>query len=155
MVIFELDGRRCGVQMGFVDEVITLGPVTPVPAAPQAVAGAMNVRGQVCAILRLDRLLRPAAPGPPPRQGQPSLLVHADDCRVVLCVGRIEGVSRRRDDWLLSSGDTDLLISGILHDGTSPVHLVDVAQVVRRITAQVRESATRLPGPAADDGARR
>ena len=57
---------RGAVEVRFVEEVIPLGAVTPAPSAPPAVAGAVNVRGQVCAALRLDVALQRPGRGRPP-----------------------------------------------------------------------------------------
>jgi len=159
VVIFQIDSRkRCCVAMSSVEEVISLGPVTPVPSAPPAVIGAVNVRGQICPVLRLEALLREVYPRPtlqepnasrplgpldPLRQGQPCLLVQAGGCQAVLCVRRIEEVARIRDS-LLSSGGGDMLVGAVFDTADGPLHLVDVEQVMRRVTRQVQELATQL-----------
>lgn len=145
VVVFELaGGNRCAVEMGSVDEVISLGPVTPVPSAPPAVLGAMNVRGQICPILRLEQLLEGTARLDSPLQGRPCLLVRARDCQVVFCVGRIEEVARLGRARVISSGGPEMLVSAVLDTARGTLWLVDVEQVVQHVTRQVRELASRV-----------
>jgi chemotaxis signal transduction protein len=145
---------RCAVETSVVEEVIPLGMVTPVPSAPPVVAGAMNVRGQVCPVLQLVEVLRPPPRSSPPRPGHPCLLINAGDSRVVLCVGHIEEVTRVTGG-LLSSGGRDLLVSGILDGPQGPLQLVDPEQVVRRAAREVQRLASAVMGerPIPSDGA--
>jgi chemotaxis signal transduction protein len=162
VVIFTLQTeagpRRCAVETGVVEEVIPLGVVTPVPSAPPAVAGAMNVRGQVCPVLQLGEVLRASrsAGDSSPRAGHPCLLISAGENRVVLCVGHIEEVARVTGGLLTSAG-RDMLVSGILDSHRGPLRLVDAERVVDRVAREVERLAAGVMGerPAPDhrDGA--
>jgi purine-binding chemotaxis protein CheW len=59
----------CALDAAAVQEVIRLGPVTPIRHAPGEVAGVINLRGKIITVLdlglRLD--LSPAVPGPESR----------------------------------------------------------------------------------------
>jgi len=61
---FVLDGLLFGVDVSTVQEVLRYQTMTPVPLAPSAVAGLINLRGQVVTALdlrrRLDLPARPA-----------------------------------------------------------------------------------------------
>jgi chemotaxis signal transduction protein len=98
VIILEIGSRRCAVELAAVEEVIALGPITPVPSAPEAVVGATNVRGQVCPVLQLERLAGLEDPGGPrasqPLRGHAGLLVTADGYRAVLYAHRIREVVR-------------------------------------------------------------
>ena len=55
---FHLAGHLFGVEVKRVQEVLTEQPRTPAPLAPPAVAGLINLRGQVVTALDLRRRLR-------------------------------------------------------------------------------------------------
>jgi purine-binding chemotaxis protein CheW len=69
LVTFRLDGRLFGTDVLHVKEVSTPPPITPVPLAPAAVRGYVNLRGQIHLVLDLKRMLGTgtAAPGPDAR----------------------------------------------------------------------------------------
>ena len=54
---FLLDGRMFGVPVPQVQEVIRFHPMTPVPLAPPAVKGMINLRGQIVLAIDLRRRL--------------------------------------------------------------------------------------------------
>jgi purine-binding chemotaxis protein CheW len=91
-VVFQIGDRRCSLELQQVEEVIRLGPVTAVPAAAPTLLGAMNLRGQVVAVLDPCALGlgEPASDGP--STAKVGLLLQARGCRVVLRVDRVEGV---------------------------------------------------------------
>jgi purine-binding chemotaxis protein CheW len=63
MVAFLLDGDLYGVDVSQVQEVLRSHQLTRVPLAPPAVAGLINLRGQVVTAIELrERLGRPARP---------------------------------------------------------------------------------------------
>ena len=89
-VVFQIGLKRYAVELLQIAEVLSLGPVTPVPSAPPALMGAMNLRGQVVAVLEARALL--AVTDAPVQRERIGLLVQADGFRAVLCVDRVEGV---------------------------------------------------------------
>lgn len=63
MVTFRLDGDLYGIDVSNVQEVLRAQRITPVPLAPVAVAGLINLRGQVVTAIDLrGRLGRPPSP---------------------------------------------------------------------------------------------
>jgi len=68
LATFTLDGRLYGVDVDRVQEVLRCQPRTRVPLAPAAVAGLVNLRGQVLTAIDLrERLgLPPREPGVEP-----------------------------------------------------------------------------------------
>jgi len=62
---FTLDGQWFGVDVGQVQEVLTQRDITPVPLAPEAVRGLINLRGQIVTAFDLRRCLDmpPLQPG--------------------------------------------------------------------------------------------
>jgi chemotaxis signal transduction protein len=90
ILVVELAGRHYGAPLGAVREVFTLGPLTPVPTAPAAVAGVANLRGQVIPVLDLMRLLDLGLHRL--RLGDPVVLVEVEGTRVGLLVDRVVGL---------------------------------------------------------------
>jgi purine-binding chemotaxis protein CheW len=91
-LLFEIAGRRHGAPLSAVREVFALGPLTPVPGAPSAVAGLTNLRGQVIPVVDLGRLW-----GQTPHRlhlGDPVVLVQSAEIRVGLVVDQVLGLSR-------------------------------------------------------------
>ena len=63
LATFRLDGDLYGVEVEHVQEVLRSQQLTRVPLAPTAVAGLINLRGQVVTAIELrERLGRPARP---------------------------------------------------------------------------------------------
>ncbi|UOY00630.1 chemotaxis protein CheW [Blastococcus sp. PRF04-17] len=63
LATFRLDGDLYGIEVEHVQEVLRSQQLTRVPLAPSAVAGLINLRGQVVTAIELrERLGRPARP---------------------------------------------------------------------------------------------
>jgi purine-binding chemotaxis protein CheW len=90
LVSFTLAGRSYGIDVSVVREVLRGLPLTRVPLAPKAVAGLVNLRGQVLTAVDLREQL-----GLPPREdgGEPMLVVaHVGGEPVALLVDSIGSV---------------------------------------------------------------
>ncbi len=102
---FLLDGHLFGIPVTAVLEVLKAQPVTPVPLAPAAVTGLINLRGQVVTAVDLRTRL-----GLPPRPaGSPSVSVVvrcADGSPVSLVVDRIGDVIQAEAGSLEPPPDT-------------------------------------------------
>lgn len=55
VVEFQLAGERYGIQSGYVREVYPLKELTPLPCAPQFVAGVTNVRGEILPVIDIKK----------------------------------------------------------------------------------------------------
>lgn len=64
---FWVDGLFLGIDVGQVQEVLRPQPMTPVPRAPDAVRGLINLRGQIVAAVDLRRRLGLSIDGPEDR----------------------------------------------------------------------------------------
>jgi chemotaxis signal transduction protein len=56
-LIFRLAGRRYGIDLGAVVEIVAAPPCAPVPGAPDKVAGVMQLRGEIRPVFELTRIL--------------------------------------------------------------------------------------------------
>lgn len=55
LVVFELGGEAYGIDIGRVQEIIRMAPITRVPRAPEFVEGVINLRGKVIPVMDLRR----------------------------------------------------------------------------------------------------
>jgi chemotaxis signal transduction protein len=144
VIVFELESRRFAVSLRAMLEVIPIGPVTPIPTTPSVLLGAMNVSGQVFAVVHLQQMLmrddEPAAP--PPLSGEPGLLVQSGGCQAVLYVGKIKEVMRIRSAQVISSGGREMPVSAVLATDIGVLHLIDLDLVLHRLTAQLAEKTS-------------
>jgi len=94
---FYLGQYYFGITVELVQEIIRFQPITPVALAPKAVAGLINLRGQIVTAIDLRVLL-----GMPVRnddESQMNIVVQTDDGVFSLLVDRI-GDSLKLDDSL-------------------------------------------------------
>jgi len=84
IVVFRLGDEEYGVSIDSVEGIIRREEVTPVPYAPQAMLGVINLRGRIVPVIDLaERFgLQPTAPGPAAR----IVIALVDDERVGLAV---------------------------------------------------------------------
>ena len=57
VVTFSLASQDYAIELDSVHKIVPLGELTPVPGAPDAFAGVINVRGEILAVIDLCRLL--------------------------------------------------------------------------------------------------
>ena len=97
VLVFALGGERYAIETAFVHEVVRLGHCTPVPGAPDVVAGVTNHRGQILCVMDLRAILR--APGGVPTDparmvvlgaGAPEFGVLADLTEGIVALHRTE-----------------------------------------------------------------
>ena len=141
VVIAELGTRRFAVDLAAVQEVLRLGPVTPVPAAPAVVIGAMNARGSVVPIVDLGLLLGEGASTP--SMGESGLLIDKDDSQAVLYLGWIHEVVRLRSTQQMGTARAGGF-SEVLATEQGTLHLVHVERVIAEVLIRVKEQAQRL-----------
>jgi len=79
LVIFELSNEFYGVEIGTVEAIIKIQPITAVPHAPPFVEGVTNLRGTVLPVLDLRK-----------RFGQPAQTATKDSRIVVAVMGALK-----------------------------------------------------------------
>ena len=90
LLVFEVDGIRCALPLGPVVRVESAAEVTPIPNAPEKVAGVLNVRGEVLPVLDMRRCL--SRPAQPMQLNDHLILAQTEKRKLVLWVGELEGV---------------------------------------------------------------
>jgi chemotaxis signal transduction protein len=153
-VVFELGAQRYGAQQSQVAEVLALGPITPVPAAPAELVGAMNVHGRVVPVLDLGLVLTGRASTPQP--GEEGLLLRAAEHEAVAYVGRVRQVcalERTDAEWPTVSptaaGQTgairELQLTRPAVDAAGQaVLLLDLERLLLRVAERVARVAARM-----------
>ncbi|GAB3684239.1 chemotaxis protein CheW [Angustibacter aerolatus] len=101
---FTLDGRCYGVPVDRVQEVLRSQVRTPVPLAPPAVAGLVNLRGQV--LTAIDLRARLGLPERSPDREPMVVVVRVGSEPVSLLVDTIGGVVDVADDQFEPPPDT-------------------------------------------------
>jgi purine-binding chemotaxis protein CheW len=58
LLVFEISGVLCALQLSGIDRIVHAVEITPAPQAPEIVMGLINVRGRVMPVLNICKLLR-------------------------------------------------------------------------------------------------
>lgn len=94
VVVVAVDRERYAVELRWVEEIIVLPHVTPVPTAPAAIAGAINHKGAIVPVLSARALVgRRGTTARAPRPGDAALLVTLNEQRIAVAVDRIDEVT--------------------------------------------------------------
>jgi len=143
VIVFALGQARYAVELRWVREVFTLGPVTPVARAPDAVAGVVNYRGAIMPILDLAVLLGTAPPGAERASahgGEGAILVQVEDVRAALRVSSVVEVATLRAE---EDG-----VGGLVDSTGRSATLIDPPALLERARAAVRSESPAAPGGA-------
>lgn len=87
---FWVDDLFFGLSVGEVQEVLRQQEATPVPMAPRAVCGLINLRGQIVTAVDLRNVL--GLPAHPEGAGAMNVVIRSDDDPISLLVDRIGDV---------------------------------------------------------------
>src|SRR6185503_3677872 len=91
VVIVSAGGRRHGIDVGAVREVVSRPAITALPMAPAFVAGVINLHGEIVAALDLARVLDASSPS----ASRVAVVVHQGDLVAALLVDEVEEVDFR------------------------------------------------------------
>jgi purine-binding chemotaxis protein CheW len=103
LLVFELGHERYGIELSEIQAVLPFGGCTPVPGAPPALIGVINVRGEIRAVVDTRALL-----GLPPAQDAAAgyvVLVRLPSGAVGLKVDRIDQVRRVDPAHLMAAAE--------------------------------------------------
>jgi purine-binding chemotaxis protein CheW len=128
IVVFLLDGRRYGLALTAVEQVIRLVDITPLPRAPAIVAGVINLHGAALPVIDLRR--RFDLPARAPETSDQLICARTRRRRIMLLVDTVSGVEEGGPrDWI--DGGTVLpgleYVSGVVKraDGLILIHDLD------------------------------
>lgn len=136
LATFLVHDALCGLDAAAIQEVIRLGPLTPVRHAPQSVAGIVNLRGKIVTVIDLGlRLGLPANVRSPASR----IFIMEDGNEFIgLLVDRVDEVVEADPTQLqpppanLSSGQSHFL-KGVCRAGNRVVTLLDAAAVLGEV----------------------
>ena len=143
VIVFALGQARYAVELRWVREVFTLGPVTPVAHAPESVAGVVNYRGAIMPILDLGVLLggRPDAAPAAAYSGEGAILIQVEDVRAALRVSGVVEVATLREDR------ADPLGSALIDSSGNRAPLIDPPALLAQARAAARSDAVEPSAP--------
>ena len=124
---FYLDELWFGLNIERVQEVLPAPAITPVPLAPHAIAGLVNLRGQILTAIDLRRRLRfagPTAVAPPAL-----LVVRHENGLVGLLVTRMDEVVEASESRFETAPLTDLVPTVCRFPGRL-LHVLDLDRIV-------------------------
>ena len=137
VIVFALGRARYAVELRWIREVFTVGHVTPVPHAPEAVAGVVNFRGAVMPLIDLDAVLGRRSGAQPAHAGESALLIEVEEMTAALRLTSVVEVATLRP---APGGDPDLLV-----DSTGrQVPLIDPPELLARARQATTAAAAQL-----------
>jgi purine-binding chemotaxis protein CheW len=125
IIVFTLDGQRCGVALTAVERVARMVEITPLPGVPVFVRGVINVQGEIMPVV--DLRLRFGLPARPVRLDDQLIITRFAGRGMALTADIVQGVCTCRQEEVTEAGDimADLpFLSGIarLPDGLILIH---------------------------------
>ena len=130
---FSLDGLLFGIEVGRIQEVLSYQEMTPVPLAPPAVLGLINLRGQIVAAVDLRRRL--GLKERAPEQRPVNVVIRSDDDVISLLadeMGEVVEVGEESFEPPPETMDRDsrILIRGVHKLGRRLMHVLDAERVI-------------------------
>ncbi|WP_048152939.1 chemotaxis protein CheW [Methanolacinia paynteri] len=140
VVQFEIGGVQYALDINIAREIVEMMPITPVPRAPEHIAGIINLRGEITNILNLNYLM-----GLPPGEGVENrkiiVLVSeaANGSNVGLIVDDVQSVLQVSDediDQMDESMSREAYVKGIIKIGKNNsenknlVIWIDIAKIL-------------------------
>lgn len=133
LATFYVREALCALDAAGVQEVIRLGPITPVRYAPEEVMGIVNLRGRIVTIVDLGLRLG----FPPAVTGPDSRIFIIEDCSefIGLLVDRVdEVVEIERDQWQPPPANVNWgqarFFKGVCRANGRVITLLDSAQIL-------------------------
>jgi purine-binding chemotaxis protein CheW len=144
--VFLRGARSFALSTHLAKEVAQLRTYTPVARAPSELVGALNLRGEVVPLVRLDVTL--GLDARPITRGDVLLLLESGDLRFAAAVDRVSEI-RHLAPWEIRrdalAGSDDPLIRGVAGNAGNAITVLDgeamIALLVRRVHEGFREAA--------------
>lgn len=131
-------GGRYAFEASLVSEVVRLGPLTRLPAAPSFLPGVFNHRGEVLAVLDLGQLMGQAAV--PLRAGTRAAIVECPPWKVAVVAEDVEGLLAvprgRLEPPPAEAGGVSEFVSAVARDDDGAVAVLDLPRLVQAARAR-------------------
>jgi chemotaxis signal transduction protein len=128
LISLRAGGRTYAVRVSDVGGVLPFGVVVPYPSDERALLGLGVVRGSPVPVYDLAAML-----GEGTARSPRWMLLSAGVARVALAFDELEGYLRVPREDLAGASPTDSATAELLRRGSSPVPVVSVASIVRRL----------------------
>lgn len=148
-VLFRVGGEEYGLPISCVSSIIRYGAVTPVPRAPRAVKGVIDLRGRVVPVVDLGKRLFDTGIEPGPRSR--IVVTEGDGGEVGLAVDSASEVATFAQDELMQT-PTSILAPEIADAFHAVVHLGDRLIVLLDLDRILPRAEYALPGADVAEG---
>ncbi|WP_305045152.1 chemotaxis protein CheW [Geoalkalibacter sp.] len=130
VLLFDLGGEAYGLEISLVREVLAAPRLYPIPRAPAALLGALNVHGRIVPLLDLGAWLGFA---PAPLDARVIVLSVAAG-RLALAVHQVRRIAQPAGEPLPpAEGAEQGCIRAVIHHGERMVSLLDVARLMESL----------------------
>lgn len=139
-IVFEVSGYSCGLSLEQVREIVPMCDLARPPGLPPMLEGLLNLRGEITAVVRLDRLF-----------GLPAIVLRRHSQLVVLrgptplalLADRVLDIAAVESPELLPSEDSVFndCLAGVLPTARGPVHFLHADKL---LLAQERQRLAEL-----------
>ena len=109
-IVFSLDGQPFALRLSSVERIVRAVEVTPLPRAPEAVLGVINVHGQITPVFNLRERFR--LPAREISLSDQFIIARARTRRVVLVVDEVRGVDESLERATVAADD---ILPGMEH----------------------------------------
>ena len=145
LVIFKLGEEAFGVEIGMVESIIKMLPVTRLPQAPEFVEGVINLRGKILPVIDLRKRLAIAISEI--TRDSRMVVIALAGTTVAMVVDQVNEVLRINDDIVeappsISQSVDSRFITGIAKIGEELVILLDLSKVLDLDEASQLATAT-------------
>jgi chemotaxis signal transduction protein len=143
VITFQIRHFSFALELGQVLEVLKLGPLTPVPCAPQAIAGVVNIRGEVKMVIHLEPFFSTTTMSSV-AQGNPGLLLKLARDQLVLHVDKIQDIQHFTDAQIISSGSMGGIAESLDVGGRGVFHLLNLQVLWLSLARQIAHLTERI-----------
>jgi purine-binding chemotaxis protein CheW len=134
----KLLGGRYGFDAPLVTEVVRLGLLTRLPAAPLFLPGVFTHRGEVLAVLDINQLM--GQQGVPIRPDTRAAIIHCGQWKVAVIAEAVEGLvaipTRTLQPPPAENAGVAEFLSAVGNDGKSTIAILDLPRVVEAARAR-------------------
>ena len=135
VIVVALGGARYAIELRWVREIFTLGPITPVPKTPPEIAGVVNFRGAIVPVLSLARLAGSGHTPTVPRATDGAVLVEVEGVHAAIAMDNVDAVCTLED--APSEPDESLLQPALLDAHGHRVRLLSPPELIKAAAVRV------------------
>lgn len=137
ILVFEVNGSVCGVNIANVVEITTATAVTTIPATPDEFEGVCSSRGTIIPVLNLYKILHKEQ-----RNDTKTMFVTCsyDNVTVAFRTGKVYGIRREESDSIIAppkmlygSNNSTTLLVGVVPTEQLNILLLDLKRVLQKL----------------------